>query len=50
MKNSNILIGCCGLDCENCNARIATLTNDDAFVKQLQLYGQNLMVYLLHKK
>lgn len=29
MKNQNILIGCCRLNCENCNARIATLTNDD---------------------
>ena len=24
------LIGCCGLDCEKCDARIATITNDDA--------------------
>jgi len=24
------LIACCGLDCENCDARIATVTNDDA--------------------
>ncbi len=24
------LIACCGLDCEACDARIATLTNDDA--------------------
>ncbi|MDR2890362.1 MAG: DUF3795 domain-containing protein [Alistipes sp.] len=24
------LIACCGLDCETCNARIATLTDDDA--------------------
>ncbi len=24
------LIACCGLDCETCDARIATLTNDDA--------------------
>ena len=26
----NQLIGCCGLDCEACNARIATVTNDSA--------------------
>ena len=26
----NDLIGCCGLDCETCDARIATLTNDNA--------------------
>ena len=24
------LIGCCGLDCEKCDARIATIHNDDA--------------------
>lgn len=30
MENANQLIGCCGLDCEKCEARIATLTNDDA--------------------
>ncbi len=23
------LIACCGLDCENCTARIATVNNDD---------------------
>ena len=23
------LIACCGIDCENCDARIATITNDD---------------------
>ena len=26
----NQLIACCGLDCEKCDARIATVTNDDA--------------------
>ena len=30
MKNTNTLIGCCGLDCEKCDARIAALTNDNA--------------------
>ena len=30
MENANQLIGCCGLDCEKCDARIATLTNDNA--------------------
>ena len=30
MKNTNQLIGCCGLDCEKCDARIATLTNNNA--------------------
>lgn len=26
----NQLIACCGLDCEKCDARIATITNDNA--------------------
>ena len=30
MKNTDQLIGCCGLDCETCDARIATLSNDNA--------------------
>ena len=30
MKNVNQLIGCCGLDCEKCDARIATITNNNA--------------------
>lgn len=29
-KRKNQLIGCCGLDCKKCDARIATLTNDNA--------------------
>lgn len=34
MKNKNQLIGCCGLDCENCDARIATITDDNALREQ----------------
>ena len=34
MKNTNQLIGCCGLDCETCDARIATITNDNALRKK----------------
>ena len=30
MKHTNQLIGCCGLDCEKCDARVATVTNDNA--------------------
>ena len=30
MKNTNQLIGCCGLDCEPCDARIAPITHDNA--------------------
>lgn len=29
MKKTDLLIGCCGLDCEKCDARIATITNDN---------------------
>ena len=29
MKHTNQLIGCCGLNCEACDARIATITNDN---------------------
>lgn len=34
MKNINQLIGSCGLDCETCDARIATLTNDNHLRKK----------------
>ena len=34
MKNTNQLIGCCGLDCEKCDARNATITNDNALRKK----------------
>lgn len=30
MKETDKPIGCCGLDCEKCDARIATLNNDNA--------------------
>ena len=30
MKDTNQLIGCCGLNCETCDARIAALANDNA--------------------
>lgn len=29
-EHENELIGCCGLDCEKCDARIATITSNDA--------------------
>ena len=28
------LIACCGIDCENCDARIATVTNDNALKEE----------------
>ena len=34
MEHKNKLIGSCGLDCETCDARIATLTNDSALRKK----------------
>jgi len=30
----NKFIGCCGLDCEKCDARIATITDDDVLRKK----------------
>jgi len=30
----NNLIACCGLNCEKCDARIATITNDDELRKK----------------
>ena len=30
LEPENELIACCGLDCETCDARIATITNNDA--------------------
>lgn len=29
------LIACCGINCENCEARVATLKNDDAMRKEV---------------
>lgn len=34
MKNANQLIGCCGLDCEKCDARIATIKDDKALCEK----------------
>ena len=34
MENTNQLIGRCGLDCKTCDARIATLTNDNILRKK----------------
>jgi len=29
------LISCCGINCENCEARIATILNDDAMRREV---------------
>lgn len=34
MEERDRLIGCCGLECEKCDARIATIRNDDALRKK----------------
>ena len=39
MKNTNQLIGCCGLDCENCDARIAA--NSPFVLENLKRLKQN---------
>lgn len=31
----NIFIACCGLDCEKCDARLATINNDDKLKKKV---------------
>lgn len=35
MKANNILIACCGLNCEECEARIATVNNDDVLRREV---------------
>ena len=35
MSNLKKLIACCGIDCETCIARIATITNDDALREEV---------------
>ena len=38
----NRFIACCGLDCEKCDARIATITNDNALrEKKPPRFGQS---------
>ena len=53
MKNTNQMIGCCGLDCEACDARIATITNDDALRERTaalwtQLNGVTITPDMIH--
>ena len=42
MKNANQLIACCGLDCEKCDARIATMTNDSALREKTAAFWTKL--------
>ena len=49
----NQLPGCCGLDCEACDARIATITNDDALRERTaalwtQLNGVTITPDMIH--
>ena len=49
----NRLIACCGLDCETCDARIATLTNDNALREKTaalwtQLNGVTITPDMIH--
>ena len=53
MKNTNQLIGCCGLDCEKCDARIATITNDNALREKTaalwtKLNGVTILPEMIH--
>lgn len=37
----NVMIGCCGLDCEQCGAYIATVNNDDEMrLKTAKLWSE----------
>lgn len=50
---NNNLIACCGLDCEKCDARIATVTNDTALREKTaalwsQLNGAEITPEMLH--
>lgn len=40
--NINILISICGLDCEKCEARIATINNDDKLRREVALKWSDL--------
>lgn len=42
MEDKNKLIGCCGLNCENCDARIATINNDDALKEKTAILWTKL--------
>ena len=42
MEYTNQFIGCCGLDCEKCDARIATITNDNALREKTAALWTNL--------
>ena len=37
----NDYIAYCGLDCENCEARMAAIHNDDALRKKQQSFGRS---------
>ena len=43
MKESNDFVACCGLDCSECGAYIATKNNDDS--KQAEVAGQWSAMY-----
>lgn len=42
MEDKNKLIGCCGLNCENCDVRIATINNDDALKEKTAILWTKL--------
>ena len=42
MEYTNLFIGCCGLDCEKCDARIATITHDNALREKTAALWTNL--------
>ncbi|MBO4798653.1 MAG: DUF3795 domain-containing protein [Candidatus Methanomethylophilaceae archaeon] len=49
----NILIGCCGLDCGKCEARAATVNNDDSLRRKVaekwsELNGVPITPYMIN--
>ena len=54
MKNTNQLIGCCGLDCEICDARIATIlafARENGFEQlDLEVRSSNARAIRLYEK
>ena len=44
------LIACCGLDCEKCEARIATITNDDKLREKVAKKWSSLNNVLITKE
>ena len=45
---NNPFIACCGLDCEACEARLATISNDNALRAKVAEEWSKTFAYLFH--